>query len=102
MNYIFLVSVLVLFVVPVVFVWHSVYDDGLLGRVALVGISFSSFIFALKIYSLGTWNPWPETVLLMASFATFLSWHLWKFTRRIRLAEKAQRHEIERRHAHGS
>ena len=102
MNYIFLVSVLVLFVVPVVFVWHSVYDDGLLGRVALVGISFSSFIFALKIYSLGNWNPWPETVLLMASFATFLVWHLWRFHRRVLRNKDAEEGKLERRHAHGS
>jgi len=98
LQIIFVVSVLILFIVPVLFVWNEVYDDGLIGRVALVGISFSSFIFAGKIISVGITHPWPEAVLMMASFAIFLLWHLMRFHRRILRNNDAKEGKIDRRH----
>jgi len=102
MEYIFAISTVVLFVVPVVLVWKREYDDGLVGRIALVGLSFSSFIFGLKVFGMGLFHPWPETVLLLTSCATFMAWHLWRFTRRLKREEQAREGKLERRHAHGS
>lgn len=100
MRFLFLCSVAVLFIVPVTFVWNKVYDDGFIGRLALIGISFSSFIFALKIFSIGVDHPWPEAMLMMISFAVFLVWHLFRFHRRVLMNKDAEEGKIERRHIH--
>jgi len=101
MSYLFLASVAILFIVPVTFVWNKVYDDGFIGRLALIGISFSSFIFALKIFSRGMNHPWPETMLMMTSFAVFLVWHLFRFHRRVLMSKDAEEGKVERRKKHG-
>ena len=41
----------VLFVIPVLFVMNDVYEDGLIGRIFLLGISFGSATFLLEIMS---------------------------------------------------
>ena len=87
----------VLFIVPIVFVWNDVYEDGFFGRIGLIGISFSSMVFGLKIIERG--YVWPESEILLVSFAIFLMWHLCRFHRRVLTTRKAERHEIERRRA---
>lgn len=90
-----LIACAALFVVPVVFVWNEVYEDGFFGRLGLIGISISALIVGLKIYARG-W-VYPEVAMLLASFAVFLVWHLCRFHRRVLTSERARRHEIERR-----
>lgn len=88
MNFIFLSACLVLTVVPVVFVTHRVYEDGVVGRASLLGISFfaSMFVGSDVVAFFGDGDHYevlPLTAALAASFATFLCWHLWRFHRRV-------------------
>lgn len=97
-----LLACAVLFFVPVLFVWNSVYQDGVVGRLALIGISFSALVFGLKLLT-GRYNQTqPETEILVVSFAVFLVWHLWRFHRRVLTEKKARDGKVERRaHAGG-
>ena len=97
MLYAILAACVVLFVVPIVFVWNQVYEDGLFGRIGLIGISFSAFIFGARIIQLGRTHLWPETELMIVSFAVFLIWHLWRFHRRVLKAKSAEQGKLERR-----
>lgn len=91
MSAAFLIACGVLFVVPISFVVHKVYDDGLVGRIGLLGVSFSAALFLLhalagalddKVEKL----PVPPGMVLMACcFAIFLVWHLFRFHRRVLL-----------------
>ena len=98
MYYLWIASVLVLLAAPVVLMWNRFYEDGLFGRVALIGVSFSAFIFALKVFTLDIKSPWPETVTMMVSFAIFMIWHLVKFFSELHATRKAQEGKAERRH----
>jgi hypothetical protein len=83
MNAIFIAACIVLLVVPVVFVMHSVYQDGFFGRVGLLGVAFSSATF-LGEWATGTeYEILPQTVLMVSAFAVFLCWHLFRFHRRV-------------------
>lgn len=80
---IFMACCFVLFVVPIVFVLSKVYEDGLFGRLGLLGIAFSSATFMLE-WSVGqSYEMLPQTVALVASFTLFLCWHLWRFHSRV-------------------
>lgn len=74
-----------LFMVPLWFVWHRVYADGIVGRAALLMISFSSATFPLEemLDDDVHWDMQPQTVALVAAFAMFLVWHLMRFHRRV-------------------
>lgn len=98
MVYLILASCVALFIVPILFVWNEVYQDGLFGRVGLLGISFSAFMFASRIVIYGYHRLWPETELLIISFAIFLCWHLFRFHRRVLSNRKAEQGKVERRH----
>ena len=83
-HYIFLVSCAILFLIPVLFVMNDVYDDGLIGRVFLLGISFASATFLMEFAAGDSeYVILPQTVFLVASFAGFLCWHLFRFHRRV-------------------
>jgi ABC-type transport system involved in cytochrome c biogenesis permease subunit len=73
----------VLFIIPLVFVWNRVYKDGVIGRVALLCISFSSGTVLLNLYDQRDLNPPWSTVAVLFFFAVFLVWHLFRFHTRV-------------------
>ena len=79
----FVLSCIVLFVVPVIFVYHRVYDDGLVGRMSLVGLALMAAIVLLETIFGQGYGIAAEVSLLVASFAVFMVWHLWRFHRRV-------------------
>lgn len=80
---IFIVACVVLFIVPVIFVYHRVYDDGFFGRLGLVGLASMSAIVLLETAFGDGYGISAEVSLLVASFALFMVWHLWRFHRRV-------------------
>lgn len=85
----------ILMVVPLVFVYHRIYDDGIIGRGALLGISFASITFLMEMAVGSEYAILPQTLLLVLSFTVFLLWHLWRFHKRV--LSKHGRRENERR-----
>ena len=88
MSYIFLLACVVLFVVPVYFVLNDVYEDGLVGRVGLLGISFSAATFILEWANGEQYTLLPQTVFMTCMFAWFLVWHLCRFHLRVMRKQK--------------
>jgi hypothetical protein len=83
MNYLFLVSCSILFIVPLYFVANSVYKDGIFGRASLLGISFCS-AGILGEAAVGTPFYVPSIVVLLVTFfAVFSCWHLLRFHARV-------------------
>lgn len=80
---VFFVACLVLVAVPPYFVAHRVYKDGLLGRLALLGISFFGLLVVMETIFGKGYGIDKEVALLVASFALFLIWHLVRFHRRV-------------------
>lgn len=85
----FVLSCIVLFVVPVIFVYHRVYDDGLVERLGLVGLATMSAIVLLETVFGQGYGIAAEVALLVASFAVFMVWHLWRFHRRVLRNQRA-------------
>lgn len=84
MNVIFIVACIALFIVPVWFVINKVYEDGFIGRVGLLGISFSAATFLMEFaFGEQEYELLPQTVMLASCFAIFLCWHLFRFERRV-------------------
>ena len=83
MSYLFLAICAVLVVVPLFFVSHRVYKDGIAGRAGLLGIAFAAATFLLESLAGTEYEMLPQTVLLSGSFAVFLIWHLFRFHRRV-------------------
>ena len=81
--YVFLTSCAILFVIPLLFVYHSVYEDGLIGRCFLLGMSFGAATFLMEIGFGEQYDMLPQTVFLVACFAGFLCWHLFRFHTRV-------------------
>lgn len=88
---IFLTSCAVLFVVPLIFVWHKVYEDGILGRLALLAMSFASATYLIEKALGVNYNVLPQTSAFFLATAIFISWHLWKFHRRVLGIKKYKR-----------
>lgn len=82
--YVFWFSIAVLASVPLYFVWNEVYKDGVIGRIALLGISFFAWSFVIEAVFVGAkYTLLNQTVALVFAFAVFLVWHLWRFHRRV-------------------
>lgn len=93
---VFYVACAVLFFVPCWFIKHKVYDDGVLGRIALLAIVICAFAI-LGQAGVTYWDAWAagqgfekagyhiewEETLLVLGFACFLCWHLVRFHRRV-------------------
>ena len=94
------VACLVLTIVPLLFVWNDVYEDGFLGRISLSMISFSAAILGVKEWDTPRLYVHPETVFLLVSAAIFLCWHLWRFHRRVLMPRKEllRAGKLDRRH----
>ena len=98
-----------LLVVPVLFVMNRVYEDGIFGRISLLGISAVAGLFLLDSVDEGggVYEPTWLTMWGFVSFAVFLVWHLCRFHHRVFTNEKGRRNSSmyivpgrERRHTH--
>lgn len=83
--FMFWTSCVVLFIVPPYFVWNKVYKDGIIGRGALLAISFTASTFLLQAIATDfkCYEVLPQTIAFVVSFAVFLVWHLFRFHTRI-------------------
>jgi len=79
----FTLSIVVLFIVPAVFMWNDVYEDGVIGRGGLCGICGFAFLIGLQMLNGTRFGLLPETAWLVISFAVFLVWHLFRFHARV-------------------
>lgn len=79
----------VLGVIPLAFIFHNIYEDGLIGRAGLAGISFSAGLLLLAWFDYDLfpifpfYEALPLLVLEVTFFAVFLVWHLFRFHRRV-------------------
>ncbi len=96
MNFIFLFACAVLLIVPLIFVVNEVYEDGLFGRIGLLGISFSAATFLLSYADGQDYVLLPQTVFMACSFAIFILWHLLRFHLRV-LRKQKQNDSAERK-----
>lgn len=88
---IFYATLFALALLPLYFVVNSVYKDGIVGRAALLLVSFSSSAILLDVFvGADKWkyDPSPPAVMLTLSFATFLLWHLVRFHYRVLMKTK--------------
>lgn len=90
MNYLFVLDCAVLFAVPLWFVAHKVYLDGVFGRAGLLGVSFGAATFLFGFADGIEYDVLPQMLILVTSFAVFLVWHLLRFERRIAKQKEAQ------------
>lgn len=92
----FYLACLVLIVVPIWFIRHKVYDDGVLGRCALALIAICAFavlgqagVTYFDAWQAGTgyaaagYHVELEEAWLVVGFAVFITWHLVRFHRRV-------------------
>jgi hypothetical protein len=94
-NPIITVCLVALFVIPLVFVANRVYNDGVIGRLALFGISGAAGLALMGVARGYDYFYGPETTILIVSFTAFLIWHLFRFHRMV-LSHKGNR-DHERR-----
>ena len=62
-------------------VLHQDYDDGLIGRIALVGLILAGGVFLLDGYDGSLTSVLPATAVGAGAFALFLVRHAWRFHR---------------------
>lgn len=83
---IFMIACAWLVLVPAIFIYHKVYDDGVLGRASLSMIcGLAAMMLMVQFFSdlhRYAWMP-MEVSLLALAFAVFLTWHLIRFHRRV-------------------
>lgn len=82
---IFYSALFILAGVPVYFVWNKVYKDGLIGRTALLSISFFSLLILMDglLGNENKYYPQDIVICLIFAFAVFLTWHLIRFHGRV-------------------
>lgn len=94
----------ILIIVPSWFIAHRVYDDGIVGRIALSAIILAAVAIVAQAmagyfdawwaspawpafrgadYSDAGYNVAREEAALVMAFAVFITWHLWRFHRRV-------------------
>lgn len=88
LNATFLLCCAVLAVVPCYFVIHKVYQDGLIGRIGLLGISFTAATYVMAWFDYEEWPDFPfeadlQEVMMFGFAAIFLVWHLFRFHSRV-------------------
>lgn len=81
-------ALVVLFFVPLFFVLNKVYQDGVVGRIALLGVSFGAAGLLLQIWASPPREYSGAGVFLVCMFAVFICWHLWRFHRRVLRRER--------------
>lgn len=88
LSFLFAFICCVLMIVPAVFIFHNVYEDGLFGRIGLAAISFGAVVMLSAWMDAEGWDfPFYEVVPVlcfeMAATALFLCWHLVRFHLRV-------------------
>lgn len=88
LSAVFLACCIVLAVVPCYFVVNKVYEDGLIGRIGLLGISFTAASYVLAWFDYDEWPDFPfepdlQEAMMFGFAAMFLVWHLFRFHRRV-------------------
>ena len=68
-----------LMVAPLLLVFNREYGDGIIGRAGLLGISFTAATFVSEVITGTDYHVLPQTVLLIASFTVYLTWHIARF-----------------------
>ncbi len=86
----FVVACIALFVIPIFLVFHDDYDDGVIGRIALLGMAFCAALFLLEVFFGSGYHIEREESGLMGAMALFLTWHSRRFCGRI-AAERQRR-----------
>lgn len=69
-------------VVPLALVFTPAYDDGVIGRVGLLLVSFMSASIVMEMFEGVEYDPLPQTTYMLLGFAIYLTWHTVKFYRR--------------------
>lgn len=105
MTSLLFVALLFLFVVPLVFIWHDVYDDGVFGRISLGGVVLMSFISMVLILDGHKICDPSEATLPLAlawltiAYSVFITWHLFRFHRRVLHAQQNGKAFMQRSHS---
>lgn len=83
--YTFLVACIPLALVPPIFIYHKIYKDGIIGRLALAGMSAMAWItWIFHFYADESDSvPLGLIALLVIFMATFMIWHLFRFHFRV-------------------
>lgn len=68
-------------------VFHRRYEDGVVGRVALLFLAGAALVFLHDGYEAELVSVLPATALGAAAFAVFLARHTWRFWRWARTGE---------------
>ena len=64
-----------------ILVYHKRYEDGFLGRIALVGLIISSLVFIVDGWEGDLITVLPQTASAAVAFALFFTRHLYRFLR---------------------
>ena len=89
--YLFWTATTIIAAVPLYFVYHKIYDDGVWGRLGLLGISFASCALLFDTVlgpDSAKYDPPAMMVMLHVCLAIFLIWHLARFHRRLGQVKK--------------
>ena len=86
---VFMMCCAVLVAVPLYFVSHRVYKDGVFGRIGLCGISFFASTFLMEWATGEEYQMMWQSTLLVLSFTVFLTWHLVRFHLRYVLEQRS-------------
>lgn len=75
----FLMACAMLAVFPLAFVFSKAYNDRVLGRLALLGISFAAWTYLIEFAMGLRYNALPQTVMIFWCVAVYLGWHYIRF-----------------------
>lgn len=75
----FLVACALLAVLPLAFVFSKAYNDRVVGRLALLGVSFAAWTYLIDFAMGARYNALPQTVMLFWCVALYLGWHYLRF-----------------------
>lgn len=82
LNLFLTLALVVLIIVPLTFIWHEVYRDGVVGRLGLGAISLFAIVCLARFHD-GKLQMPVEVACLVIAFAVFLVWHLLRFHSRV-------------------
>ena len=74
-----LIAALIILCVCVTLIFHCEYEDGLIGRIALAGISIAEFALVVDALDGSEYHIMPSTFIVQISLCVFLLRHLYRF-----------------------
>lgn len=88
LSFLFAFVCLVLAIVPAIFIFHNVYEDGLFGRASLAAISVGAVVMlSAWLDKIGWAFPFDDVLPVLCfeltAAAAFLCWHLVRFHLRV-------------------